>query len=264
MIKRVDVSDMDALILQLNSLPNRFMFRGQAAASWKLQSSLEVVLGERWSAEKARTFEERALNEFTSKFHLYDRENLAPSSKLGWLSVLQHYGVPTRLVDFTESPYVSLYFAIEADPRSSSDLALYALDYTAVMEATLALIRKKRRAFKETRQSLYAIQDQVFDSVVDPGEFDVAWIGEPRQFNARLDRQGGTFLVSGNRSRRVEDVLAQAMYASAPMFKFIVPGHMRKSIFALLRKMNINSKSLYGDLHGLARSIKMELQVYAD
>jgi len=34
-------------------------------------------------------------------------------------------------------------------------------------------------------------------------------------------------------------------------------------VFALLRKMNVTSKSLYGDLGGLARSIKMELQAYS-
>lgn len=47
------------------------------------------------------------------------------------------------------------------------------------------------------------------------------------------------------------------------MIKFHVDHRLYASLFALLRKMNINSKSLYGDLGGLARSIKMQMQVYS-
>ncbi len=47
------------------------------------------------------------------------------------------------------------------------------------------------------------------------------------------------------------------------MRKFEIARCLYESIFALLRKMNITSKSLYGDLDGLARAVKMEMQVYA-
>jgi hypothetical protein len=81
--------------------------------------------------------------------------------------------------------------------------------------------------------------------------------------NARLDRQSGTFLISGNRANRIEDVLNSSLYSDIVAHKFEIDGALYENIYALLRKMNINSKSLYGNLEGLARSIKMEMQVYS-
>jgi hypothetical protein len=63
------------VIHSLNALPNSFIFRGQASAQWKLTSSLERILGSKWSPESARKFEDYGLNEFRAKVHLYDGEN---------------------------------------------------------------------------------------------------------------------------------------------------------------------------------------------
>lgn len=260
----VEIESVADLIEQINKLPNNYLFRGQADASWHLQSSLERVVGSNWSADKARQFEDFSMKSFCSKFHLYDRENLQPSSKLAWLSVMQHYGVPTRLLDFTESPYVALYFALEASaPALRRDIALYAVNYSAVMDRSIEHIRSKDSGFAETRATLFDRQDELFDQVVDRFAYDIAWIGEPKLLNARLDRQAGSFLLSGNRDRRIEEILTSSLYSSVDMRKFVIRGHLVPGIFALLRKMNITSKSLYGDLDGLARSIRMQMQIYA-
>lgn len=260
----VEVESVAALVELINELPNNYFFRGQADASWHLQSSLERVIGSKWSADNARKFEDFSLKNFCSKFHLYDRENLQPSSKLAWLSIMQHYGAPTRLVDFTESPYVALYFALEASsPFQQRDMALYAIDYSAVMDRSIEHIRSKDSGFSETRATLFDRQDEVFDQVVDRFAYDIAWIGEPKLLNARLDRQAGSFLLSGNRGLRIEDVLNSYLYSSVDIRKIVIKGSLVTGVFSLLRKMNITSKSLYGDLDGLARSIRMQMQIYA-
>lgn len=263
-MKLLTIDSMADLIDFINRLPNNYFYRGQADASWKLQSSLERVVGDDWTADKARKFEEFSIDKFQSKFHLYDRENVQPDSKLAWLSVMQHYGVPTRLLDFTESPYVALYFALEASaPSRKCDMALYAIDYSAVMEKSLDHIRSVDGAFGETRSTLKGRQDIIFEQIVDRFSYDIAWIGEPKILNARLDRQAGSFLLSGNRGLRIEDVLYSAKYENVENYKIVICGSLIEGVFALLRKMNITSKSLYGDLDGLARSIRMEMQIYA-
>lgn len=162
-MKTVDVISVDALLRQINELPNSFLYRGQANADWLLQSSLERIIGAKWSAEEAQRFEDYSLNQFKSKFHLYDRENIQPESKLAWLSLMQHYGVPTRLLDFTESPYVALYFALESySPQSGNDLALYAVDYSAILDKSITHIQSKDGEFRETRASVFEKQDEVF------------------------------------------------------------------------------------------------------
>jgi hypothetical protein len=258
------INSTEDLIRQLNELPNNYIFRGHANADWLLQSSLERVVGAEWNTGAASKFEEFSLTEFQSKFHLYDKENIEPASKLAWLSIMQHYGVPTRLVDFTSSPYVALYFALESyNPLDGSDMAVFALDYCSIMERSIQAIAMKDNDFHETRASLHLKQDRVFETIVDRFSYDIAWVTEPRQLNTRLDRQAGSFLLSGNRAMKIADVLASPVYEDVPMVKYRVDRSLYTGVFALLRKMNITSKSLYGDLDGLARSIRMSMQVYS-
>ena len=47
------------------------------------------------------------------------------------------------------------------------------------------------------------------------------------------------------------------------MVKMIIPPDLYEGVFVALRKMGINSKTMYGDLAGLAKSIRMELSAYA-
>lgn len=263
-MKIVEISTIDNLLEVVNGLPNSFMFRGQSNAGWPLQSSLERVVGNKWSSHEAQKFEEFSLSQFKSKFHLYDKENVQPSSKLAWLSIMQHYGVPTRLIDFTESPYVALYFALEGySAQTNVSLALYAIDYSDILEKSITHIKTKNINFRETRATVFEKQDCIFDEFVDPIAYDIAWVAEPKQLNARLDRQAGSFLLSGNRGMRVEEVLSSPLYKDSLKFKYVLAPELHVGVFALLRKMNITSKSIYGDLDGLARSIRMQMQIYA-
>lgn len=263
MIVDVNIKTMDDLTRELNALPNNYVFRGQSDASWGLQSTLERTLGAKWSAKYARKFEDYSLDSFKSKYHIYSGSEHIPRSKLSWLSVMQHYGVPTRLIDFTTSPYVALYFALEAyDPLSGRDFSIYCLDYSGVMERSIEYIKCRDRLFNETRFSMQGRQDYVFEEVVDRYAYDIAWITEPIELNARIDRQAGTFLISGNLEKTIDSVITSSIYESCDLRRFVVPAALYEGVYVALRKMNINSKSIYGDLSGLAKSIRMELQAY--
>lgn len=264
MIKEVTIKDSDHLIRSLNELPNNYIYRGHADSCWKLESTLERTIGEHWSSEMASKFEDHYLNLFKSKYHIYNGSEHEPKSKLAWLSVMQHYGVPTRLIDFTESPYVSLYFALEAyNPLLKNDLAIYAIDYASIMDSSLSYISKRDSSFNKSRHDIIGLQDELFDDVVDRFSYEVVWITEPLELNARIDRQSGTFLISGDKERRIEELLSLEMYKEVHVVKYIIPHSIYENIYALLRKMNINAKTIYGDLGGLAKSIKMDMQVHA-
>ncbi|MFT6948811.1 MAG: hypothetical protein ACJARP_003245 [Vicingaceae bacterium] len=264
MISDILIKDTEDLIRSMNELPNNFIYRGHADSSWKLESTLERTIGDNWSSELAKKFEDHYLNLFKSKYHIYNGNEHEPKSKLAWLSVMQHYGAPTRLIDFTESPYIALYFALEAyDPLLKNDLSIYAIDYNAIMDESLAYISKRDSSFKKTRNEIIGRQDELFDDVVDRFSYEVVWITEPLELNARIDRQSGTFLISGDKEKRIEDLLTNEMYSEVLIKKFIIPSSIYENIYALLRKMNINAKTIYGDLGGLAKSIKMDMQVHA-
>ncbi len=259
----VKLDTPDKLIYELNSLSNSYIYRGHSDASWKLESTLERIIGEKWDKNRADKYEKYSLQAFKSKFHLYDNENVVPKSKLAWLSIMQHYGIPTRLLDFTESPYVALYFALEGyDINKNSDLAIYALNHSQLMIESLNYISSKDAGFKEDLFTIVEKQDDVFERIVDRFSYDIAWITEPHELNIRLDRQSGCFLLTGNKEMKIADVLSESIYDNCSYTKYIIKSSLYNNIYALLRKMNINSKTIYGDLQGLAQSIKMEMIVH--
>jgi hypothetical protein len=263
MITDMHVNSIEELMHAINSLPNNFVFRGQSNADWGLQSTLERTLDKKWNADNARKFEAFSLDSFKSKYHIYSGSEHTPKSKLSWLSVMQHYGVSTRLIDFTTSPYIALYFALETyNPSTSKDLSVFCFDYSAIMEESIKHIKEKDKLFDETRSSIQGRQDSLFDETVDRRAYDIAWITEPVELNARLDRQSGTFLISGNLEKTIESIINSSLYASCTLKKIIIPANLYEGIYVALRKMSINSKSIYGDLSGLAKSIRMELQAY--
>lgn len=260
MMQTIKLNDIDQLLRAFNELENHFIFRGHSDATWELESSLERVVGEKYDAEAITRLEDFSLICFKSKYHLYSKENNDPSSKLEWLSLLQHYGVPTRLIDFTESPYAALYFALESyNTKTKPDLAVIALDYRAIMQESIKFLRGRKPDFTDSNNSMYGRQDMIYDKYIDGSNFNIAWISEPQRLNPRIDRQAGTFLISGSRDMQIKNVLNEAIYRDVKSIKYVLSGSMYEGIYSLLNKMNINGKSIYGDIDGLARSIRMEL-----
>jgi hypothetical protein len=142
-------------------------------------------------------------------------------------------------------------------------LAIYAIDYNAVIQASLDHIARQDSTFKEDMVSAYMKRDSIFQDVIDRFSYDVAWVTEPTILNKRLDRQSGSFLLSGNRDLKIEQVLNGTKYASVDAQKITIPTSLYTNLYALLRKMNITAKSIYGDLFGLAQSIKTDMQIHS-
>ena len=199
---------------------------------------------------------------FQQKYHIYDRENSSPNSKLAWLAAMQHYGAPTRLVDFTESFYVALYFAIEAfSGKEKTDFAIYAIDYRALRKVSIEILKSKSSRFKGGPREVEQNPDHIFDEFIDPESYDLAWITEPKECNVRLDRQSGSFIFSGNREKRIQEILEKPEYDNVDIRKITFDSNLYGDVYGILKRANLNSKTLYGDLGGLAKSISMELSV---
>jgi hypothetical protein len=263
-MKIINLSTVEELFLEINSLANHYIYRGQSNASWQLETTLQRTSGKKFQRDFTEKAERYALDNFSARFHLYDRENNEPHSLLEWLSLMQHYGVPTRLLDFTSSPYAALYFGIEGyDFQRQPGFALYCIDYTGLMNRSIELIKRQDSRFTETRESIQGKSDKVFDDFIDPFNRNILWVTEPDRLNARIDRQAGCFLVSGNKGMGIEELIESDSYSDVDCRKIVLSASIAQNVFALLRKMNISGKSIYGDLGGLARSLALQIRIYA-
>lgn len=70
--------------------------------------------------------EEVLLADFKRGAHLHSVGHVDDDDRLGWLALMQHHGTPTRLLDWTISPYVALYFAVE--PPFGQAACVWAID----------------------------------------------------------------------------------------------------------------------------------------
>lgn len=229
-MKIINLSTVEELILEINSLANHYIYRGQSNASWRLETTLQRASGKKFQRDFTEKAERYSLDNFSARFHLYDRENNEPHSLLEWLSLMQHYGVPTRLLDFTSSPYAALYFGIEGyDFQRQPEFALYCLDYTGLMNRSIELIKREDSRFTETRESIQGKSDKVFDDFIDRFNRNILWVTEPDRLNARIDRQAGCFLVSGNKEMGIEELIESDSYSEVDCRKIILSGSIAQS-----------------------------------
>jgi type I restriction enzyme M protein len=158
--------------------------------------------------EILRLFKERA-------FQYLD---FTPTTDWDWLAVGQQYGLPTRLLDWTDNPLVACFFSID---ESSDDDGV-----------------------------VYAYRDDSYISVdehTDPFRYRSVGKFIPRHFVQRITTQGGLFTIHPNPYEPFE---------SDAIEKIIVPSEIQAELRDTLNKYGINQFSLFPSLDGLAAHIE--------
>jgi len=242
--------EFDTLVRDLDG----WAFRGQRKASWKLFSSLSRYLHDfvpdhtLWEKREAR-----AMRIFRRKAHNFINDTRALESDLRCLALMQHHGAPTRLLDFTKSPYVAAFFALES---AIDDASIYAIN-------TPILWHKSPTDLSDlTYETIDPREPGRFNTFFANNRYELVWTGEPRAMDRRLLAQSGTFVVPGVLDRPVEDILL-SYHSQEPLIrKFILPARkIRNTFMRSLYRMNITNATLFPDLEGLAKSVAIELEI---
>jgi len=240
-------------VMALSAELDGWAFRGQADARWPLLTSLSRYLNA-YIPDPAswRRREERAIRVFRRKAHNYLGDPTVLDNALRCLALMQHHGAPTRLLDFTKSPFVAVFFALE---RATRDAAVYALN-------TPRLWRAAPEAHPEMdRDSIDPRQPGNFARLFLPNTNAIIWTGEPTEMDRRLVAQSGTLVVPGMLDKPLDEILEHYGEPHTLLKKIVLPLSVREEAMKALYRMNITNATLFPDLDGLARSIGMELEI---
>ena len=257
-----------------------FLFRGMEDYEYKLIPSVYRTIKDpnndfEISNRKYTTFssERNLLQNF-----IQDASAYAPQfnvkNYVRWAELAQHYGVPTRFLDWTENPLVALYFACESN--KDSDAVVWVLHKRNYAE--YAKVHDENR-FKYDNQHMTneeAIQKLLTTSPLDDC-YSQLWklpiIYTPYYFDHRMSAQASWFMVWGNKKEPLEDLIENSSYMKFEpptdgirsygkdqeerfMFRFFIHQSDKQYILRRLDHVGIHAKSLFPGLDGIGQRIE--------
>lgn len=205
-----------------------WMFRGQSNTDWPLIPKIgrSESHRERYNINSEWTM----LDTFRKSAIAHLHGTHLPSSSLQWMVLAQHHGLPTRLLDWTKSPFIAAYFALQnEDPRS--DAAVYAID---------------------VRWQLLFDTDQI-----DPFAIPVVSKISPSIVSDRIIAQRGIFTIHPQPDMPLTPPTGKRFS------KYIFPRDLKKEIKTKLVNIGINWHTLFLNLDGLADHITFMNRIYA-
>ncbi len=232
----------------------QWAFRGQARADLPLLPSIARRLMHFCPDRRLWPLRERrGLRIFRRKAHVHVADGKALEDDLRVLAMMQHHGAATRLLDFTKSPFVAAFFALES---SAGESIVYALNTPTLWSRAPRFDRSLTR---------HAIDPRVaghFERYFLDNRYPVVWFGEPSLMDQRLVAQSGLFVLPGVLDEPLDSLLAQYEEPGESLLvKIVLEPSLRASAMRELYRMNITHASLWPDLDGLARSINQELEI---
>lgn len=244
-------------------------FRGQCNSVWDIRPSI--------FRESLVSVESRIIKTAKSRVPSEFRECTSPFEEL---TKLQHYGLPTRLLDLTRNPLVALYFACcssekvvdnegvekysdgvvyicsgyeeSTDSFNSTVLAKIAqIDFDG--ETTLKLLKDKLGLTEE-------LPAEAFIKILQGSAFVM-----PSYNNSRIIRQSGAFLITGsiNICQDDEDIwnsivskCVRNLNEAIDVKRIIIPNEIKEDILDELDLFNINESSLFPELEHQMSHVK--------
>jgi len=213
----------------------RYLFRGCGDADWSLMSAFDRRFQALPSDRRASIWQR-----LVQSFRLACTEHGVPHRIVGDDNALiafgQHHGLPTKLLDWSLSPYVATFFAFRdalAHHGEIENVAVWALDTHCDVWADVSCVQ-----------------------IVAP----------PAVKNLRLRNQAGRFTLCRTAHLSLEEHVYESGATGAPLMKMIMPASDASHALPDLDAMGVSAAHLFPDVTGLTESVIMreELASWSD
>lgn len=207
----------------------KYIFRGQADANWELVTSFDRVYSH-VPSKKRRIIEQELIDAFclNCERHIRSSYKFSEMDIMEKKSMAQHYGVPTRLLDWSYSPFIAAYFAFSTVNLNKlpQNIAIWAL-------------RKEHDVWNGKGVE---IKEQI---AID---------------NEHQKRQLGCFTILNNQAKSINKYVDSCEQndevVSGALSKIIIPASEYRAALQELEGMNLNASTIYGGYEGCARAAR--------
>jgi FRG domain-containing protein len=226
-----------------------FAFRGLSDADHRLGNSLARLAGGHPDVTK---LEVSMLRNFRK--YAVQQAPGAADSIWHWLAVAQHHGLPTRLVDWTFSPFVALHFVTEHPHEYARDGVVWCVDFVRANQ----LLPKQLRAILEQDGS-DTFTAEMLRTFATLRDFDAMTRDlfllflEPPALDTRILNQAALFSLMPSSTAPLHDWLVAHPEL---VRRVLVPAELKWEVRDKLDQANVTERTLFPGLDGLSRSLE--------
>lgn len=213
--------------------------------------SMKLIPGICWR-KISSSREESLVAEFMTYYQNYSKYK--PNNALELLALMQHYGLPTRLLDWSLSPLVSLYFALEQDNNSATRV-VWVIRPNLLNELSLGFKGVVvPNDFRPTMINAY-LPKYMRSNNDDVPEMPIA-LSLPL-VNQRMTSQKGAFTLHGFNSNPVDKYISESVDLGCIKME-LKSEEFRQSILQELYSSGLKEDDIYQDLNSLSNRIMRE------
>lgn len=179
------------------------------------------------------------------------------------LIIGQHYGLPTRLLDWTYSPLIGLHFATSGENMTymdQHDCVLWKIDleeFNSLLPEKYRNVLENENAYLYTVEMFMKLVDNLEEYDSDMGD-NAMLLLEPPSIDQRIINQYSYFSIVPSGIEDIEEFLENKTSNSV---KYIIDKNIRWEIRDLLDQMNMNERIFYPGLEGISAWIKRHYYV---